>query len=402
MDQLHNNRLHVLRRLHYLALLYFLMHLLWVMFQLANETIKDIERELKVERDRERDKLLYRLIHSGQCRNIVRMDARTFLELCHVLEEKGGLVPTKQVGIHELVARFLYTISHNEKHRPMAFFFERGRATISRDFHKVMNAIIELEEEYLKQPDGSTVPPEIFLNDKFFPYFKDCVGAIDCTHIRAKVQSKIATRYRGRKDNPTMNVLAACTFDLKFTYILVGCEGTASDSRIIKNALSRRYPLKIPEGKFYLVDAGFMIRSTLITPYRGERYHLKEYSQSNPPQTERELFNLRHSSLRNAIERCFGVLKKRFPIIRSNTEPHYSTDTLKKIILSCCILHNYLVDKDTDLPSMLAEVDAENENRPIRRPSRPANRVEEADMRRGEAMRNEMANIMWRNYASRN
>ncbi|KAH7672088.1 hypothetical protein IHE45_09G030500 [Dioscorea alata] len=37
-----------------------------------------------------------------------------------------------------------------------------------------------------------------------------------------------------------------------------------------------------------------MLRSGLITPYRGERYHLKEYSR-NPPRNPRELFNLRHA-----------------------------------------------------------------------------------------------------------
>ena len=83
---------------------------------------------------------------------------------------------------------------------------------------------------------------------------QDCVGAIDGTHIRVKVSSVEAPRYRGRKDYPTQNVLAACTFDLKFTYVLPGWEGTASDSRIIKNALTRAYPLKIPEGmyKYYI------------------------------------------------------------------------------------------------------------------------------------------------------
>ncbi|KAJ4819385.1 nuclease [Rhynchospora pubera] len=399
MDELRNNRLVGLRRMYHLFLVYIFMRLCLLMVRVMKDKIKKIERELKAERDHQRDKVLYRLVHSGQCRNIVRMDARSFLNLCFVLEERCGLKPTRQVGIQEMVARFLYTISHNEKHRPTAFFFDRGRATISRDFHKVINAIIELEQEYLKQPDGSMVPREIFLNDKFFPYFKDCVGAIDCTHVRAKVQSQKVTRYRGRKENPTMNVLAACTFDLKFSYVLVGWEGTASDSKIIKNALSRRYPLKIPEGKFYLVDAGFMLKSTLITPYRGERYHLKEYSPTNPPRTDRELFNLRHASLRNVIERCFGVVKKRFPVIRSATEPHYFTTTLKKIIVACCILHNYLVDKDPNLPSMLAEVDAEMQYRRPRRPNQPANRAEEEDMKRGEAMRNEMAVNMWRNYA---
>jgi DDE superfamily endonuclease len=69
-----------------------------------------------------------------------------------------------------------------------------------------------------------------------------------------------------------------------------------------------------------------MIKSGLITPYRGERYHLKEYSK-NPPQNHRELFNLRHASLRNSIERAFGVLKKCFPIIATGIEPHYKDET---------------------------------------------------------------------------
>lgn len=69
-------------------------------------------------------------------------------------------------------------------------------------------------------------------------------------HIRAKVPIEDAPRYCGRKDYPTQNVLAACTFDLKFTYVLLGWEGTASDSRILKIALTRCDKLKVPQGNF--------------------------------------------------------------------------------------------------------------------------------------------------------
>ena len=64
------------------------------------------------------------------------------------------------------------------------------------------------------------------------------------------MSNKDAPRYRGRKGYTTQNVLAACSFNLKFTYVLPGWEGTASDSRIIKNALTRIDNLKIPQGKF--------------------------------------------------------------------------------------------------------------------------------------------------------
>ncbi|KAK3226687.1 hypothetical protein Dsin_006549 [Dipteronia sinensis] len=104
------------------------------------------------------------------------------------------------------------------------------------------------------------------------------------------------------------------------------------------------------QGKYYLVDAGYMLRSGLIAPYRGVRYHLKEYS-SHPPQNSRDLFNLRHASLRNAIERAFG----------STTEPNYSADTQSSITLAFCILHNYLMGVDPD-ESLIEEVDKEISN----------------------------------------
>ena len=59
-----------------------------------------------------------------------------------------------------------------------------------------------------------------------------------------------APRYQGRKGYTTQNVLATCSFYLKFIYVLPGWEGTASDSRIKKSALIRNDNLKTPQSKF--------------------------------------------------------------------------------------------------------------------------------------------------------
>ncbi|XP_019253905.1 PREDICTED: uncharacterized protein LOC109232599 [Nicotiana attenuata] len=130
--------------------------------------------------------------------------------------------------------------------------------------------------------------------------------------------------------------------------------------------------------------------------YRGERYRLKEYSR-NPPRNPRELFNLRHASLRNAIERAFRVLKKRFHIISSSTEPSYGVETQKLIIFSCCILHNYLRGADPN-DELLAQVDAElmNDNDVHEEPPNP--RESNREFRRGELIRDGIAADMWTNY----
>ena len=74
-----------------------------------------------------------------------------------------------------------------------------------------------------------------------------------------------------------------------------------------------------------------MNRSRLIAPYRRVHYHLKEYYVL-PPENTKELFNLHHASLHNAIKRTFGILKKRFPIITSTRNPSYCVDTQNEII----------------------------------------------------------------------
>ena len=62
---------------------------------------------------------------------------------------------------------------------------------------------------------------------------------------------------------------------------------------------------------------------------------------SCPPQNARELFNLRHSSLRVTVERAFGALKNRFKILYN--KPFHPYPTQVKLVLACCILHNWII-----------------------------------------------------------
>uniref|UniRef100_A0A803N8A2 DDE Tnp4 domain-containing protein n=1 Tax=Chenopodium quinoa TaxID=63459 RepID=A0A803N8A2_CHEQI len=55
-----------------------------------------------------------------------------------------------------------------------------------------MEAIISLENEFLIQPDGTSIPSEIMNNKSFYPYFKDSIGAIDGTHVRVKISNSNA------------------------------------------------------------------------------------------------------------------------------------------------------------------------------------------------------------------
>jgi hypothetical protein len=43
---------------------------------------------------------------------------------------------------------------------------------------------------------------------------------------------------------------------------------------------ARLIDFMIPPGKYYLADAGFALCDTLLTPYRGIRYHLAEWGRA--------------------------------------------------------------------------------------------------------------------------
>ena len=77
-----------------------------------------------------------------------------------------------------------------------------------------------------------------------------------------------------------------------------------------------------------------------LTPYRGQRYHLSDWRQNHTPRSKEELFNYRHSSARNVIERCFGLLKMRWAILRERS--WYPVKTKCRIISACALLHNHI------------------------------------------------------------
>ncbi|KAK6121453.1 hypothetical protein DH2020_044799 [Rehmannia glutinosa] len=94
--------------------------------------------------------------------------------------------------------------------------------------------------------------------------------------------------------------------------------------------------------KYYLVDSGFCNFPGFLAPYRQHRYHINAWRGAMfDPRGPEELFNKRHSRLRNAIERAFGVLKGRFPILKGPM-PRYSIRRQVNIVIACCVLHNWL------------------------------------------------------------
>jgi hypothetical protein len=90
------------------------------------------------------------------------------------------------------------------------------------------------------------------------------------------------------------------------------------------------------------VDSGYPNRKVYLAPYKGQKYHISEWQNARQPIGSKEVFNYAHSSLRNVIERSFGVLKMKSRILLSLRS--FSLKKQSKIIIACMTLHNFIKD----------------------------------------------------------
>ncbi|XP_077222194.1 uncharacterized protein LOC143856038 [Tasmannia lanceolata] len=263
----------------------------------------------------------------NHCVAVLRMDVRCFRTFVAILRNTALLEDTINCCVEEQVAIFLQILGHSDRNRHVRAVIRRSGVTVLKYFNKVLDAVLNIWHLFILPPSTET-PHQIAGNQNWMPYFKDCIGAIDGTHMHARVSAELNGRFWCRKGYPSQNVLAACDFDMKFTYVLAGWEGSASDSRVLASTLSL--------AKTHFVSTRYLC------------YHLNEIRGRRPqspeewrmPQSPEELYNQRHSGVRNVIERTFGVLKKRFTII--NSPPMYPLKRQVDIVLDCCCVHNHI------------------------------------------------------------
>ncbi|KAL8542804.1 hypothetical protein ACS0TY_003620 [Phlomoides rotata] len=88
---------------------------------------------------------------------------------------------------------------------------------------------------------------------------------------------------------------------MKFVYVLPGWEGSAADSRVLRDAISRTHGLKITNGKYYMADNGYPNAEGFLTPYKGVRYHLNEWSARRPQMIQEMIVDLMEHNLDNFL-----------------------------------------------------------------------------------------------------
>ena len=73
---------------------------------------------------------------------------------------------------------------------------------------------------------------------KDYFHLKDCIGALDGTHIQCKIGDANGQRFENRKGRKSWNILYVVSFDMMLTYVNADWEGSVHDLLVLKDSLS--------------------------------------------------------------------------------------------------------------------------------------------------------------------
>lgn len=295
-----------------------------------------------------------RLLASEEtCQAVLRLHRSTFYALLDQLSSEDNefaVIDGQGISKEQKLAILLQIIGQGDFYRACALTYGHSISTISRVFHEVLNSVLHLYEKHIFMPQAENLPLDLRQSGKFH-LFNKALGAIDGTHIHAYVPLGCERRSEGATAKPwinrkgwiSQNVLACCDWEMNFTYVYAGWEGSAHDKRVLNAArMLEEGAFKIPRGFYLLADAGYFGRSAdLLSNYKGTRYHLSEFASrgSDRPKLRRELFNLRHAQMRNVIERTFGAFKRRWRFFDTGRE--FDIEVQVKVVYAACVLHNF-------------------------------------------------------------
>lgn len=141
--------------------------------------------------------LLETLNTPGECHSQLRMSTEIFYNLHRLLVERYCLKPSLHINTQEMLAIFLFICAGNESNRKAHNRYKHSGETVDRTFDEVLNAQMKMSKDFIrpKNPNFPTVHRRISDDRGAYPHFKDCIGALDGTHIRVSFPPNDQVRY---------------------------------------------------------------------------------------------------------------------------------------------------------------------------------------------------------------
>ena len=276
-----------------------------------------------------------------------RMKPQAFRKLLEMMD--FDVSSRSHINKETIVGGCIFALAHRAKYRIIEDTLGISHSYAHIMLPVVLRSIIRALSHLISFPSDLAAEKDAWIEDPRsqgrFDEFAGVIGAVDGTLIHFKNPKGMEPQsWWCRKGYNATNAMVVCDAKRRITSFSIGFEGSAHDNRVMSESglVSR-----IPQSCFLLGDAGYaLLASKILVPYRGTRYHLSEFGGRSPT-TREELFNLRHSSLRNIVERCIGRMKGKWRILDDGIVS--SVERMQLIGFACVCLHNFLLVENDPL-----------------------------------------------------
>lgn len=236
------------------------------------------------------------------------------------------------------------------------------KSTACRAIRRVSLALARLLPQYVQFPRDAATLQQYKLDFMQTGGFPNVIGCIDCTHIRIISPSHHEWQFVNRKGYHSINVQLVCDPDLKIINCEVKWPGSTHDSRILRESdMFNQFEAAPPNG-LLLGDSGYPLKGWLMTPFL------------RPATAAEENYNRCHKSTRSTIERCNGVIKRKFSCLKTGIRMNPARACT--VTKACIVLYNlslrradqqeYLSDTDDDSDEESDDEDDVQRQRDIR------------------------------------
>ena len=222
-----------------------------------------------------------------------------------------------------------------------------GTASLYRD--RVTKALWSLSKEYIRWPDEDE-RTEIAREIQQLYHFPHCVAIVDGTlfPLAFEPYTMDAPDYSGRKYGYSLSTLIICDQKRRIRHYLAGFPGSVHDNRIWKATKLYQTPNSYFLPREYCVgDSAFENDWFMVSAFK------KPKDRAIPEQHVK--FNEKLARMRITSEHCIGMLKGRFPWLRSIrltiTENKRSLKKILQLLEATIVLHNILIklgEEDVD------------------------------------------------------
>jgi hypothetical protein len=289
-----------------------------------------------------------------------RMQRSSFAHLVELIKDHDvfkGDINRKQAPVeHQLLVLLMYlgTSASGASNARLRGFFGVGSGTIELYRNRCITAICSLRQHAITWPDElerRLISRRI--RDEY--HWPNTVGIADGTlfPLTYEPQSEDAPDYSGRKFKYSLTVMIVNDDNRRIRYYYAGMPGSCHDARVYRQTKLFKNPAAyFSPGQFIVADSALPNSATVVSAFKSPTgYALGE---------EEQKFNTHLGRLRVLSEHTIGILKGRFPWLKSI--PMVLTDkpsSLRKVLqyIDCCIIvHNLLVEVD-EIPDDWCDTD---------------------------------------------